>query len=136
MAGPAKISKRRGGRLAAFLLVISLALIVLTTGLMASRSTGDWAWFPRSGSMLVTLGILFAYFNFDYRLEKGLYRTGRIAARVIRQFAPESGFLARLTDINNRMEERLDDIPNKVKTIEVVIIGVGTIVWGFGDLLG
>lgn len=117
-------------------MVISLALIVFVVGLGLSQTTGNWTWFSRSGSLLVVLGVLFAYFNLDYRLERALHRTSRLSAKMIKRVAPQSRFLNHLSEANDQMEERLDDIPNKVKTIEVIIIGAGTFIWGFGDLIG
>ena len=123
--------RHRVGGLTAVALFLAAALVILLFGVTTSRASGDWTWLARSGSLLVVLGIVFAYFNIDGFFERSLHRALVHNAH----FQPgESHGL--LTNLRVHLAHDVSEIPNTIKAIEVAVIVLGTLLWGFGDLLG
>ena len=133
-AEKAATERRPIGALAAIAAAMTAAIAAVAVGVAVSRGAGDWAWFARSESVLVAVGVAFAYFNVDNWMERGI---GEGASR-LRQRLQGNGATPRfLRDFVVSIDERANfrPIPNTVKLFEVLLVIVGTLIWGFGDLL-
>ena len=122
------------GALAAVAVAMTTAIAAVAVGVTVSRASGDWAWFARSGSVLVAVGVAFAYFNVDHWMERGI---GEAASRLRQRMQGSRASPGFLLDFVVGIDERanLESIPNTVKIFEVLLVIVGTLIWGFGDLL-
>lgn len=121
----------RIGGPAAVVLFLGASCAVLFIGLTVSQGTGDWTWLSRAGSLLVVLGIVFAYFNIDGFIERSIRgAVRRLTAKKTRDNLDASHWVV------TWLAEDPAEIPRRVKTLEVVVIALGTLIWGFGDLLG
>ena len=81
--------------------------------------------------MLVVLGIVFAYFNIDGFIERSIRgAVRRLTTKKARDNADPTDWVVAW------LAEDPADIPRRVKTLEVAVIALGTLIWGFGDLLG
>ena len=119
-----------------------LTLVVFFTGTLISLKTGDWSWFSRSGSAVVVIGLLLTsheIFERNRRLrehrrnrEERLSSNGEQEAsyRANRDWADANSF-HRLIRSRSR-EEAIWEI----EMHGFYLLVAGTLVWGFGDLLG
>ena len=130
----AAAERRPIGALAAIAVAMLAAIAAVAVGVAVSRESGDWAWFARSGSVLVAVGVAFAYFNVDHWMERGI---GEAASRLRQRMEANRVTPRVLLDFVVGIDERanLQPIPNTVKLFEVLLVIVGTLIWGFGDLL-
>ncbi len=109
-------------------LVISFAILVL--GVLVSLYTGDWSWFSRSGSAMVALGI---FFTSHQILEHSLrLRENRMRweAQSGHDWADENS-IRKLIRARSREEDLWE-----IEFHGFYMLIVGTLVWGFGDLVG
>lgn len=119
-----------------------LALGLFLAGILLSLSLGDWSWFARSGSAVVALGILFTSHeiieHYDYLREHQRLRDergGRVAASASKP--PATQDWANKNSIREliRARRREETIwESQFHGLRMLVIG--TLVWGFGDLVG
>ncbi|MEQ8228565.1 MAG: hypothetical protein RIA64_10815 [Rhodospirillales bacterium] len=123
--------RHRIGGPAAVLIFLGATAGTLFAGMVLSHQSDDWSWFSRAGSLLVVLGIVFAYFNVDGFIERSL----RMAVTRLSRYDRDNP--SNTADwIVSWLSEEPEDISGTVKALEVCVIVIGTLVWGFGDLLG
>jgi len=123
-----KVEDRWGLKLTRPLATISLWVFIflfsLTLGASASICTGNWEWFGRSGSVATISGLLL--------IMRPLLRKGSVQQA-------RSGALGEITvDSEGNHKEFID--PQEIKDGAASLVGaiftiVGTVVWGFGDLV-
>lgn len=125
---------------------IILSGIILTIGFWAGFYCSPLS-FSRSGSLLVVIGILVAAFGIRAQfgsvllevivlaisqrpdITKKLYEEGRYHDEVEKAYAEAVKDL--FGDAKSEIQKRM----SKVLFVELVIVIVGTLVWGFGDLV-
>lgn len=129
---------RRRGRVR---LSYVVALTAFGGGAWISAITGDWGWFSRSGSLVVAVGILLTstqILEHDRRMRR---RRLRLEARLRRDsekpavdsVPPSSRDWARDAD----SDAASDDESTWLREHDGLhLLIAGTLVWGFGDLLG
>ncbi len=128
---PRQISKRR-----AYL----LALMTLVLGVYVSLESGDWQWFSRCGSVLVVVGVWLtssqilahnrALRDRSLRWEHRLHRRMRDTPGSAHDWANDK-------DMRSLLRARYQE--EETWSIEgqgLYLLILGTLVWGFGDLLG
>lgn len=103
------------GRTTTDLLLIGIALAVPVLSWLWAQRIGDSVWFARSGSIMVVIGIV---------LESRMFITKQVLYQLSRQ----------------RGEDGLAEVPRMLlQKVEAwsthVILIVGTIVWGYGDIV-
>ena len=119
-------------------LAYTSAIVALGWGVMSSMDSGDWGWFARSGSVVVVIGVLLTSSqifehnrklrhrrsNFDHEIKHGRPH------RSDHDWAGDDGMksLAR----SRSLEEDTWDI----EAHGFYLLIAGTLIWGFGDLLG
>jgi len=119
-------------------LAYGLTGLSLIAGAMASLKTSDWTWFSRSGAAVVAIGIVLTsrqVFEHSRRLQehqRKLQTGGRPASPG--NFAPDwadDNSIRQLIRARALEEERW-----KSEFSGFYMLVSGTLVWGFGDLLG
>lgn len=93
----------------------------------ASLATGDWTWFARSGAVLTALGLVLASRKIL------IARADLVALLSDMERADGAERTARLESFK-RLQRDLDR--QVMERAGFVLLVVGTLVWGFGDLVG
>ncbi len=113
-----------------------LTSLIFLVGISASLATGDWNWFARSGSAVVALGVLLTshqileqYHRLRVSQELNDHRPTNGHARE-RDWAGENS-MRELIRTRRHEEDRWAE-----EFFGMRILVVGTLVWGFGDLIG
>jgi hypothetical protein len=99
-------------------LLLVLAYVVCIISAVASVKTCDGSWFSRSGSLMVLFAAIVEYRNFGIQQK-------------LNEIAQES------TNYWNAEPEKWR-VPNKRKIFDRIVIitlVIGTLIWGYGDLL-
>ncbi len=102
-----------------------VALITLLLGVGLSLELGDWEWLSRCGSLLVVNGIILT----SHQILDHIQHLGRLQrgdATVNRDWGAD----ARHHLLNDSDERRW-----RSEKYGLYILVVGTVVWGFGDVL-
>ncbi|MGD2081945.1 MAG: hypothetical protein PVF91_03210 [Chromatiales bacterium] len=121
----------------------ALAILALAAGAFASLRSGDWTWVSRSGSAVVAIGIvLTSHEIFEHgrrlqehrrrgeeRLERRMYRL-ETPVRTDHDWADKNS-IRELIRSRSREEEKW-----AIEGHGFYMLVAGTLVWGFGDLLG
>ena len=128
---------------------IYLATILLSVmGVALSISLKDWQCFARSGSLIVILGIIVAWKDITGNLQAYINAIIDVLAKKIQEIENGStrGLLysgrknsedkSRLKSYNDKLQELDRLMKLRLKTLEVFILILGTLVWGYGDLIG
>lgn len=103
---------------------------ILATGIFISLKTGDWTWFSRSGSAMVAIGILFTshqILEHSLRLKENRMRWEERSGH---DWADENS-IRKLIKARSREEDLWE-----IEFHGLYMLVVGTLVWGFGDLVG
>jgi hypothetical protein len=103
--------------------VIVFAVLMASIGILLSIIKSEWLWFARFGSIITVAGLLLIS---SPSFVKGIYLSNASA------FA-----LAELDSDENTMVTNEGDrkIGSKIFS-GIVITIIGTVIWGFGDLIG
>lgn len=119
-------------------------ILLIVMGIALSISLKDWQYFARSGSLIVILGIIVAWKDITGDLEAYM----NMLAKNIQERESNStrGLLytgGKNSEENNQLESykaKLQELVRlmklRLKAIEVCILTLGTLVWGYGDLIG
>jgi hypothetical protein len=105
-------------------------LIIIAFGILPSIYFDCWDWFSKSGSLIVCYGVILAWVHYwhDVALEKSASET----IESIEKNIEHENFDRHASFIN---EYRVLFKANR-KFIELIIICLGTLIWGYGDLFG
>lgn len=101
-------------------IILYIVLVVIFTGSLAiSHQLSNYMWFSRSGALITVIPILISIIEF-YSDRAAIYYAKNNLAR----YAPSN------------VEELASNYwPIKVMVNSVITI-IGTVIWGFGDLIG
>ncbi|EIX4885371.1 hypothetical protein MDT45_004245 [Vibrio vulnificus] len=132
-----------------------LAFAILAVGVWASFHWSDWVHFARSGAVLVVLSLSLAAFGFGNGfIDRVLFLLKPMTAKIVEMQSKNRphlyGIHPRLTEkekddlVQKVSRERLNHVhvlmknrmAKDVQKIEFLIAALGTLVWGFGDLVG
>ncbi len=101
--------------------------ILSIMGLLPSIYSCNWGWFSRSGSLLVVYGVYVVWRDYQGRIDFTLTEVEVAAKR-------------KLGDVSEELSQTISQIKTSNKelyqTMEFSIFGVGTLIWGYGDLVG
>ncbi|HCG7163509.1 TPA: hypothetical protein NJ349_004694 [Vibrio parahaemolyticus] len=137
------------------LMVWFLALSIMGIGAYLSHLERDWMLFARSGSLVVVVSLSLAAFGFGQKFINSVVKMVEpVALKIVAMQVSKRPYLygvqaglkdeelaaiiekvtrERITSINTIMHKRL---AQSVQKTEFVIAALGTLVWGFGDLIG
>lgn len=108
-------------------LFLAAAVLAMAGGLWLSAASGDWTWFARSGAVLTALGLVLASRKIL------IARADLVALLSEMERADGTERTARLESFK-RLQRDLDRQVMEKAGFGLLILG--TLVWGFGDLLG
>jgi hypothetical protein len=101
------------------------ALLTLLLGVVLSLELDDWGWFARSGALVVVNGIILTSHQVIEHMRQ-LGREQRRDAMVNRDWAAEEKHHLLHDDHEGHW---------RTETCGLYLLIIGTLVWGFGDLL-
>ena len=127
--------------------VIVPSFLILASGVGASVVYDDWTWFARSGSLVVVVAALMHVYDAKAWVEKqkqSIITSLDEFLEKLEKYAGEEeyeeivGPLRRSAKASHHRIKRYDmeRLSVTYKRYEVIAAIVGTVVWGFGDLLG
>ena len=141
-----------------FLIFISIAIVGF--GMRYSIENNDWSIFSRSGSVLVIIALIVAIVDHSYWSKKAI-EVGNKAITEKRKEQFKDNFYKVIREdldkykvekseneinylVNKEYTKYLEDLPERIGTVtrkslqkyELIVASVGTVIWGFGDLLG
>ena len=105
--------------------LIVFAVVILGTSIYASAYTGQWHWFQRSGALVVSIGAILS--------TRRLLRIGLDGLLGGRSYFDVASNIQTNPGDKRDVESGRDLI---AAYWGFMIVGLGTIVWAFGDLIG
>jgi hypothetical protein len=137
------------------LMIWFFALSIMGVGAYLSHLENDWMLFARSGSLVVVVSLSLAVFGFGQKFISSVVdMIEPIALEIVTMQVSKRSYLygvrsglkdeelaeivekitrERIDRINAIMHKRLSQSVHKT---EFFVAGLGTLVWGFGDLVG
>ena len=136
------------------------AALIAAVGIAVSYSTGDWSVFSRSGSLIVVCALALAFFDYTTATkqffdqaralggDKYEEQTQSTVQELIREDLKRHGIEKSNEELAYLTERRMSDFWEfapirygghfKLRSLktELALAILGTLVWGFGDLLG
>jgi len=131
------IEKVKGIQRHSTIFIILLGILVLA-GMAPSIVCSDWTWFSRSGSLVVIFGVFIVWLDYKGGIDEALDNV-------------LSGYKEHLQNSEDLTEEQKEKFGKEVQekfgevsvlnekrfqNIEFYVIALGTLIWGYGDLLG
>jgi len=132
-----------------------LAFAILAVGVWGSFQWSDWVHFARSGAVLVVLSLSLAAFGFGNGfIDRVLFLLKPMTANVVEMqsknrphlYGIHPGLTEKEKDdlVQKVSRERINQVhilmknrmAKDVQKTEFLIAALGTLVWGFGDLMG
>lgn len=126
--------------------VLIAIAITLIGGVAASVAMSDWGWFARAGSAIVVVGIYvtwkdisgtvdFAQQFLRQMIEKEKAKIGPVKGGLLTA-AKNQEIEQQIDTLGGQLEGLLKTMKVRVRALEVGTIMMGTVIWGFGDLIG
>ena len=128
---------------------ISSCLIIIFLGVLPSILNCNWLWLSRSGSLLVVFGVYIAWRDYKGEIDgvlsimkEGLKQMhhknmGKIIAKekgIINTEMKKGAAIQKHEEGMELIEGIQDNNKKTYENIEFIVIGIGTIIWGYGDL--
>lgn len=125
---------------------IICSVIAIIVGVLVSIFQNDWLWFGRSGSVITVIAIYFASCEFRKKIEKAPFLADKIFDENQEQYIanlkhkiPDKNKEQILKMAKTQTMEEIEQISKKIYDrflkVETGIFIIGTLIWGFGDLL-
>lgn len=102
-------------------------LIVLFGGILPAILTKDWSFLSRSGSLLVVYGVYIVWLDYRNKIESAYNEIAKAFNEKHGGVPEELSLFLENAKVKNRQ---------LYQNMEFLIIGVGTIIWGYGDIAG
>lgn len=100
--------------------IICSLFLISVFGVLPSMYFIDWSWFARSGALLVCLGVYVAWLDYKGKIDRDISKI-------------KSKLDAHAAEIFDSFNEKTKSYFNR---IEFLVVILGTLIWGYGDLLG
>jgi hypothetical protein len=125
---------------------INLSIFTAIIGLALSLHMKQGHWFGRSGAMITVIAIIFTSIELRNRVYKVISFSEKQLqiqrSEVIKQFTNaglsgaevEAKFQKIEEEIRKNISTEVDKVRRRLLRVEVILLVVGTLIWGFGDL--
>lgn len=112
--------------------------VIFITGIIISYYCNEWSWFSRSGSLIVICGLLIARWDFTNNInEENLDILNPYFIKHCKRRGDGTLDPQRLEDTKKELRTQLFlYTKSEYRSAELIIIAIGTFIWGFGDLIG
>jgi len=138
---------------------VTFGVAVAVAGAVASAIAQDWLWFARSGAVVVLVGASLLFYDVRTYYARSISALNKLHELLGHMMKGLSGQVRWSDDQRNAFREfaekaekdrqqlvndaivgglaaETNDQATKVRYLEYALIAVGTIIWGFGDLIG
>ena len=105
-------------------------LLLLACGITLSLLAGDWQWFSRAGCAVVIVGILLT----SSQIREHSRRLRRLRGQLVSQSQRDWAGEERARSLVRASGEQ--EVTWEIEGHGLYVLILGTLVWGFGDLLG
>jgi hypothetical protein len=118
-------------------IILVSVCIIFFTGILPSIILNEWLWFSRSGSLLTIFGILIVWLDYKGDINNDL----NLVFSGFQDYLKEQNELdeKQKVKIENEIRDKFNEVNRRTikrfKSIEFLIIGMGTLIWGYGDLI-
>lgn len=106
-------------------LVTAIGLIVVFISLAASAYSGQWHWFGRSGSVMTMCGVIL--------MIRPIIRLGLKEWIRVQNTINGGSFESTEEEIEADRQSVLDHVASQIGYVLTIL---GTVIWGYGDLIG
>lgn len=125
---------------------IGLSVLAAAVGLLVAVMRQEGHWFGRSGAVVTVIAIVFASLKLSDRVAKApavvhkqLQKQSPDSKQMfisggLNQADAEEAVQLLQTEVTNEVSKAVDDAIRRLLRVEVYILIVGTLLWGFGDL--
>ncbi len=117
------------------LLVISVS-IVLIAGVLPSIISNDWMWFGRSGALLTAYAVAITFLDFTGFINKSFADISARIDKIIEVRGLSKVRQEKAKEIEQEKKYIFSEMTLSFQRIEFWSLILGTIIWGYGDLLG
>lgn len=107
-----------------------LVLLLLSGGVVLSLATDDWEWLARAGCAVVVVGVLLTSSQIREHSRRLRRLRGQLTGQSQRDWAGEERSRTLVRAVGEQ------EMAWEIEGHGLYILIVGTLVWGFGDLLG
>ncbi len=126
--------------------IYSAVLLLLALGAIQSVQFNDWVYFERSGSLVIVVGIMLAWRDYvsllgDMRkfyadeITKRLLEIDRSRPVGLIAGAMHDGEREKIVATSSNIDELIAMLLRRLRTTEVAILIIGTLVQGYGSII-
>ncbi|MGS0824538.1 hypothetical protein ACVBIO_01880 [Shewanella sp. 0m-8] len=122
------------------ILIISLAILCIASGLLVSIISLDWSWLERSGSLVVIIAIS-TFWKF------GLARRKKLSESLLKYNSAVEEMGTQVRDMNAEpfiaLKVNVPNVEQSIKNneekyerltkLEIILGGIGTFIWGYAS---
>lgn len=127
--------------------VYAAVLLALLFGVVWSVSSRDWQYFERSGSLVIIVGVGLTWRDLVQLVGRveDFYRGEFARLQFVLDAQRPPGILAsamhevnreKIEATNSEVQELIHMLKRRLRTTEAVIVCLGTLVWGYGSVVG
>jgi len=117
-------------------LIIAISISVFT-GILPSIISSDWGWFSRSGAILVIFGLYIIWLDYESDLNDNLdILLSGFNKHLVENTEEDEASIERIeANVSDKFNEVRKATKNRFQNIEFLIVAIGTLIWGYGDLI-